>query len=262
MQASTWSIERHATVGSTMDVAKERARAGAPHGTVIVADEMTGGRGTHGRPWVAPKGGLYLSLVLRGLGDPHLLTLALGNAVADTLEVAGIDPRLKWVNDVLVGGQVHNAASGSQGRSGKTGEPARKIAGILVEAESTGSSIDFLVVGIGVNVNGTAAKMPGLERTATTLEDELHCDSCIPDLEALLLDAVGRWVGKVRDGQHGEIVAAFRSRDALQGKRVRVTDGKTVAEGTAEGIDDRGRLLVQTATGTKAMASGSVQVLG
>lgn len=254
MQASTWTIERHPKVGSTMDVAKERARAGAPHGTVVVADEMTGGRGTQGRPWAAPKGGLYLSIVLRGLRDPHLLTLALGNAVAETLEVAGVDPRLKWVNDVHVGGQdVGGKGDGGIGR---------KIAGILVEAESTGSTIDFLVVGIGVNVNGHASDLPGLEKTATTLEDQLRCDSCIPDLEALLLDAVDRWVGKVRDGQAAEIVAAFRSRDALHGKKVRVTDGKTVTAGVADGIGDEGQLRVKTATGMVALATGTVQVIG
>lgn len=248
MQPSTWTIERRATVGSTMDVAKELARKGAPHGTVLVADEMTGGRGTNGRPWVAPKGGLYLSLVLRGLDDPHLLTLALGNAVADTLEVAGVEPRQKWVNDVLVGG----AAGGPLGK---------KIAGILVEGESTGDRFDFLVVGIGVNVNGPASALAGLGQTATTLEDELHCDSCIPDLETLLLDAVDRWVGKVREGRSAEVLEAFRSRDALRGRKVRVTDGRQVTEGVADGIDDRGRLLVRAPSGIVALSGGTVQAL-
>src|SRR5687767_2126697 len=111
-----WAIERVASCPSTMDLARQKARAGAPEGTAIVAERMEAGRGTHGRAWHAPAGGLYLSFVLRGIHDPHLLTLALGNAVAEVLEVAGTDPRLKWVNDVLVDG--------------------RKIAGILVEGES------------------------------------------------------------------------------------------------------------------------------
>jgi BirA family biotin operon repressor/biotin-[acetyl-CoA-carboxylase] ligase len=242
MQASAWTIERLASVGSTMDAARERARAGAPDGTVVVAEEMTGGRGTHGRPWAAPKGGLYLSIVLRGIADPHLLTLALGNAVAESLEVAGIEPRLKWVNDVHAAG--------------------RKIAGILVEAESTGSRIDFLVAGIGVNVNGRGTDLPGLAATATTLEDQLGCDSCIPDLEALLLDAVGRWVARVRDGRGSEVLEAFRARDLLKGRRVRVADGKGVVEGVADGVDDRGRLLVRGPAGTTALSTGTVQVLG
>lgn len=247
MQPSPWTIERHETVGSTMDVAKERARAGAPDGLVVVADEMTGGRGSHGRPWVAPKGGLYLSIVLRDLKDPHLLTLALGNAVADALEVAGIDPRLKWVND------VHVADRDGPGLG-------RKVAGILVEGESTGDAIDFLVAGIGVNVNGPASRLTGVESIATTVEDQLGCDSCIPDLEALLLDSVGRWVGRVRDGREAEIVASFRARDAIRGLRVRVEDGQ-VTEGVAEGIDEAGHLLVRAEGQVRALATGTVQVL-
>lgn len=249
MQPSPWAIERHAKVGSTMDVAKDRARGGAPAGTVVVAEEMTGGRGSHGRPWVAPPGGLYLSIVLRGVRDPHLLTLALGNAVADTLEVAGVEPRLKWVNDVVLPDPAKPQALG------------RKVAGILVEGESTGAALDFLVAGIGVNVNGKAASLQGLEATATTLEDELRCDSCIPDLETLLLADVARWLQRLQDGAGQEVVAAFRGRDVLVGRRVRVADAGRVVEGVAQGIDDRGHLVVATATGQVALATGTTQVL-
>lgn len=234
-----WTIERHASVSSTMDLARERARAGAPDGTVVVADEMTAGRGTHGRPWHAPAGGLYLSLIVRDLADPHLLTLALGNAVADALEVAGVEPRLKWVNDVWVEG--------------------KKIAGILVEGESTGDRLDFLVAGIGINVNGHAADLPAnIRAAATTLEDQLHCDSCIPDLESLLLKDIERWLGAVRGGQDGEIIAAFAARDALRGKQIHVDDGGDGIDGVAEGIDPQGRLLVRGTRGVTAVMTGRV----
>lgn len=225
-----------------MDLARSRARDGAPDGTVIVADEMTAGRGTGGRPWAAPKGGLYLSIVLRDLPDPHLLTLALGNAVAETLEVAGVDAQLKWVNDVLVQG--------------------RKIAGILVEGESTGARLDFLVAGIGINVNGHRdALPPALRVLATTLEDELGCDSCIPDLETLLLQSIERWVTKVREGRGADIVAAFRARDALQGRAVVVSDGGKQWTGTAQGIDDRGHLRLRLADGAeRVFQSGGAQL--
>ncbi|MFO1535569.1 MAG: biotin--[acetyl-CoA-carboxylase] ligase [Thermoplasmatota archaeon] len=236
--SGAWTVERVGSVPSTMDIAKEKARAGAPDRWAVVAEEMTAGRGSHDRRWHAPPGGLYLSFVLRDLPDPHLATLALGNAVADTLEVAGAEPRLKWVNDVWVDG--------------------RKVAGILVEAESTGSKLDFLVAGIGVNVNGPAARFPTpLDQQAATLEDILGCDSCIPDLETLLLHNVDKWVAKLKDRQDGEVLEAFRARDALKGKTVRVGD----LEGTAAGIDGQGRLLVQTAKGQKAVQSGTVTLL-
>ncbi|MEK6975779.1 MAG: biotin--[acetyl-CoA-carboxylase] ligase [Candidatus Thermoplasmatota archaeon] len=242
MQQSPWTIERLATATSTMDVARGKARAGAPDGTVVVAEEMTAGRGTHGNAWHAPKGGLYVSIVLRDLADPHLLTLALGNAVCDALEVAGVEPRLKWVNDVFLG--------------------ERKVAGILVEAESTGAQVDFLVAGIGVNVNGTTKDFPAdLRATATTLEAELGCESCVPDLEALLLQSVGRWVAKVRSGHGAEVLAAFRSRDALLGRSVILADGAMQMRGMAEGIDDRGHLQVRGPDGGRqSFATGSVRL--
>ncbi|HEX2065592.1 MAG TPA: biotin--[acetyl-CoA-carboxylase] ligase [Candidatus Thermoplasmatota archaeon] len=242
MSAQGWTVERAATVPSTMDVARQRARAGAPDRWAIVAEEMSAGRGTHGRSWHAPKGGLYLSFILRGLPDVRLVSLALGNAVADTLEVAGVEPRLKWVNDVLVEG--------------------RKIAGILVEGESTGSQVDFLVAGIGINANGHAAGFPPpLDRHATTLEDALGCDACLPDLETLLLQAIDRWLGKLRDGEARQVVEAFRARDALKGRTVRVAWGDGALEGTATGIDGQGRLLVSTGEGETPLQAGTVTLL-
>lgn len=244
-----WTVERMASVPSTMDVARAKARDGAPDGTVIVAEEMTSGRGTHGRSWCAPKGGLYLSMVLREVADPHLLTLALGNAVCETLEVAGLDPRLKWVNDVLV-----------PDPTGKT--LGKKVAGILVEGESTGSRLDFLVAGIGVNVNGTAGLFPAdLQPIATTVEQELSCESCIPDLETLLLESVESWVRRVREGRDAEILDAFRARDALAGKPVVLVDGATQMAGTAAGLDGKGRLLVRGPDGrTHPFATGTVRL--
>jgi BirA family biotin operon repressor/biotin-[acetyl-CoA-carboxylase] ligase len=241
LTTSPWTVERLATCTSTMDEARKRARAGAPDGFVVVAEEQTAGRGQRGHTWYAPKGGLYLSFVVRGLSDIRLLTIALGNAVADALEVAGVEPRLKWVNDVLVDG--------------------RKVAGVLVEGEWTGPKLDFMVVGIGVNVNGAATAFPGgLRATAITLEESLHCESCIPDLESLLLQKVDAWLDLLRKGDNARIAAAFRQRDALQGQRVSVANGHAV-EGTADGIDDLGRLRVLTAGGPRLFDQGPVRVL-
>jgi BirA family biotin operon repressor/biotin-[acetyl-CoA-carboxylase] ligase len=239
----TWTITRVASAASTMDIAKQQARGGAPDRWAVVAEEMTKGRGTQGRPWHAPRGGLYLSFVLRGLPDPTLVSLALGNAVADVLEISGADPRLKWVNDVWVDG--------------------RKIAGILVEGESTGSHVDFLVAGVGINVNGHANSFPApLDKEATTLEDVLGCDSCVPDLEAVLLHSIDKWLGKLADGEGAQVVAAFRARDAIEGKRVRVGSATHSVEGVAAGIDDHGRLMVRTTAGrTEALHAGTVSVL-
>lgn len=237
-----WHVERMDECASTMDEALARARDGAPDGTVVVAKRMTAGRGQHGHHWYSPEGGLYLSMVLRDVQDPRFLTLALGNAVADVLEVAGVDPGVKWVNDVLVGD--------------------RKIAGVLAEAESIGDRIDFIVAGIGVNVNGKRAELPAdLRGLATTLEEELGVDQCIPDLESFLLEAAAGWIDKVRRGDTDAVLETWRRRDALAGRRVRVTESGEDVAGTAEGVDDAGHLVVAAPDGTHTVAQGSVLLL-
>lgn len=237
----SWSVERVASTASTMDDARAKARAGAPDRWAIVADEQTAARGTHGRAWAAPKGGLYASFILRSVPSPHLVTLALGNAVADVLEVAGVEPRLKWVNDVLVGD--------------------RKVAGILVEGESTGPRLDFLVCGIGINVNGTTDALPrDLRARATTLESELGCDSCLPDLETFLWQAIDKWLATLAQAP-GEVVAAFRARDALKDRPVRVDSGAESFEGIASGIDDAGHLVLASGSRTRSFAAGTVTLL-
>ena len=225
-----------------MDDARKAARAGATEGWAVVAEAMTKGRGTLDHAWHAPVGGLYTSFILREPGDVRLLTLALGVAVCDVLEVAGVDAQLKWVNDVYVGG--------------------RKVAGILVESEATGSRIDFLVCGIGINVNGKRASFPKpLAETATTVEEELACEQCIPDLETLLWERVAARVEQLRIGEGASVLAAFAQRDFLQGKRVRVDQGGEVAQGIASGLDGQGRLRLQHGTELVLVSGGSVTML-
>jgi len=122
---------------STNDQAAAWARAGAPHGAVVVADAQHQGRGRQGRAWHSPAGqSLYLSVVLRPplpVREQPPLTLAVGIAVAETVALAGVTPTLKWPNDVLCGG--------------------RKLAGILTEMASQGGRSDHVIVGIGVNLN-------------------------------------------------------------------------------------------------------------
>lgn len=237
----SWSVQHVPSTASTMDDARRMAREGAPDRWAIVADEQTAARGTHGRAWAAPKGGLYASFILRSVPSPHLVTLALGNAVADVLEVAGVEPRLKWVNDVLVG--------------------PRKVAGILVEGESTGPRLEFLVCGIGINVNGTADLLPAEVRgRATTLEAELGCDSCLPDLETFLWQAIDKWLATLAQAP-GEVVAAFRARDGLKDRRVRIESGAETFEGIAAGIDDAGHLILAANSRTHTFAAGSVTLL-
>lgn len=226
-------IHRFDTLESTQDEARKLAREGAEDATVVVAKTMTGGRGQHDRSWHAPEGGWYASIIVRDL-DPRFLTLSLGNAVANLLEIAGADPKLKWVNDVWI--------------------DEKKVAGILVEGESTGDQIDFLIAGIGINFNGSASDFPEpLSTTSITLEDVLGVDTCIEDTEAYILEEIQAAIQKARAGENLEILNAFRARDALAGRTVKVGD----VEGVAERIDENGCLVI---SGTPVDA-GTVQLL-
>jgi BirA family transcriptional regulator, biotin operon repressor / biotin---[acetyl-CoA-carboxylase] ligase len=209
---------------STNERARGLAAAGAPHGALITAAEQTAGRGRQGRTWTAPPGrALLASLVLRP-DNAALVPLAAGVAVAETV---GAGARIKWPNDVLVEG--------------------RKVAGILVEGRPQEG---WAVLGIGLNVAIRPDDFPPeLRDTAGTLGREPA------DLEptlAALLGHLDRWLAA---GQE-EVIAAWRTRDALEGQPIAWNDGS----GKAVGIDDAGRLLVGTSSGTVALDAGEVHL--
>lgn len=147
-----WIIERHTTVGSTMDAADERARRGAPAGVVVVAGEQTEGRGQRGRRWDAPAGSsLLMTVICRPSCDPERLPKVpevVGQRVIDAIErLTGLRPVLKEPNDVLMNG--------------------RKLAGVLCQSAIEGERVQYVLIGIGINGNIAREDLP-LE-TATSL---------------------------------------------------------------------------------------------
>jgi BirA family transcriptional regulator, biotin operon repressor / biotin---[acetyl-CoA-carboxylase] ligase len=210
-------------VDSTNTRARALAATGAPHGTLVTATEQTAGRGRQGRTWMAPPGrALLASVVLRD--PPALLTLATGLAVAD---VAGPRARLKWPNDVLVAGE--------------------KLAGVLVEARPQDG---WAVVGIGINVAVRPDDLPaGLRGRAATLGRE---PADVESVLGQLLAALERWTA----APAADVLAAWPARDALAGREVAWSDGR----GRVVGLDDQGRLLVETAGGRVSLAAGEVHL--
>ncbi len=211
-------------VDSTNERARELARRGAPHGTVVTAAEQTAGRGRQGRAWTAPPGRAVLcSVVVRD--PPRLLPLAAGVAVA---EVAGPEAMLKWPNDVLLEG--------------------RKVAGILVEGRPQEG---WAVVGIGVNVAVREDDFPAeLQGVAGTLG--LGAPEVEPFLERLL-EALARWIAAPAE----RVLDAVRARDALHGRPVRWSGG----QGEAGGVDEDGRLIVLGEQGQVALDAGEVHLV-
>ena len=220
---------------STNERAKELADAGAPHGTLVTADEQEAGRGRQGRAWTAPPGSAVLmSLILRDLDERHaLLPLAAAVAVCEACEAAAPAsgapaPRIKWPNDVWI--------------------DRRKVAGILIEGRPQEG---WAVLGIGLNVT-TDSFPPELAEIATSLRLAGN-DTTPAAVLAALLTALDGWIGAPPE----PVLAAWRSRDALRGEPVRWSGG----EGVAAGIDDSGALLVQTDDGPVTLDAGEVHLL-
>jgi BirA family biotin operon repressor/biotin-[acetyl-CoA-carboxylase] ligase len=208
---------------STNERARALAAAGAPHGTLVTAGEQSAGRGRQGRSWSAPAGSAVLmSLVLRDVRE----TLPLAAAVA-VCEALPVDAQIKWPNDVWLDG--------------------RKVAGILVEGRPQES---WAVLGIGLNVT-TEEFPPGLEATSLRLAG---CAISVDQALDALLAALERWLERPR----GEVLAAWRQRDALAGRVVRWSDGSS--EGTAAGVDETGALIVDTANGRVTLDAGEVHL--
>ncbi len=233
----------HDATTSTNDVARRLGASGAAAGTVVLAEEQTGGRGRQGRRWAAPRGrSLTLSVLVRDepAGAP-LLPLASALAVCEACElIAAVQCLIKWPNDVLVDG--------------------RKIAGILIEARPQER---WAVVGIGLNVDTDEHELePELRVTAGSLR--IATGSTIDRERVLeaLLDALSHWIGPGAAHSGDRVVAAYAARDALRGRRIAWSAGDRQLEGEAAGIDEAGNLVVFLDGGERVLLDAGEVHLG
>lgn len=225
-----------------MDDASAAARAGAPDGYVVVADQQTRGRGAHGRAWASPPGSdLYLSIVARPqieASSTALVTLATGLGVRDAAAAWLPDRRVavKWPNDIWIG--------------------RRKCAGILVESRMVGSRIEAVIIGVGLNVNRT--KWPAeLQDIATSLRTARGEDAPLDRAEVLaaLLENVERWVNRLATDGAPALVNALRPNLSLVGERVRWDEGR----GVFDGIDERGAARIRTDAGIVTLHAARIE---
>ena len=232
------------SVDSTNDVAQSLARDGAPDGTVVAAEEQTGGRGRLGRRWHSPKDlGLWFSLVLRpdlDAGQSACLSLVAAASVASALRTGcGIKASVRWPNDVVCG--------------------SRKICGILTEGGLAGGRPDFIVIGFGINVHQQVADFPAdLRASATSVA--IECG--LPTRRARLLAEVivafrGRYETFISDG-FGPARKELLGLSPLIGKLTRVATGRRVLDGTAVDIDETGALILRTESGHVRIFAGDV----
>jgi BirA family biotin operon repressor/biotin-[acetyl-CoA-carboxylase] ligase len=234
---------------STNEVAFRLALNGAEEGEVVLAESQTKGKGRMGRQWESPAGlNIYLSIILRPRIVPSktpLITLMTAVACAEAVdEVTGLTPAIKWPNDLLI--------------------EEKKLGGILTEADMELDRINFVVVGIGINVNMARAVFPpSIKDTATSLQEALGREISRIALTQAILRRLEQWYKRLGQGRGEEIRRRWKELALIKGKAIEVTSLGEVVRGTALDIDEDGALLVQTDNTTiKRVVAGDVTLRG
>jgi len=216
-------IHYYDEVSSTMDVARDLARSGCPHFSVVVSEKQKNGRGRLKRPWLSSKGGLYFTVVLRPQIPPvlsPLLNFSAAVALVQTLnERFRLNAQVKWPNDILIS--------------------ERKIAGILSEMEAEGDLVNYVNIGIGINVNNDPAKK---EPNATSLKKEL---SQSVSRQRLLSEFLKRFEEKSQAESLTGIITEWKPYAATLNRSVRVVTHNDIFEGIAVDVDDSGALIIK-----------------
>jgi BirA family transcriptional regulator, biotin operon repressor / biotin---[acetyl-CoA-carboxylase] ligase len=232
-----FSVEVLPEIDSTNTELMRRARAGRTEPTLLVAEQQTAGRGRLGRPWHSgAAGGTQVPSLTFSIGlllQPQVwdgLSLVVGLSVAGSLHS---DIQLKWPNDLWL--------------------QDRKLAGILIETVAVGAQ-RYAVLGIGINIAPRAAE--GLSTPPACLQELWPQASAAQALERVAAPLLGDVLQFEREG-FAPFAARFAARDALQGRAVYLSDG---VQGTAEGVDASGALLLRTASGTQRVSSSEVSV--
>ncbi len=223
-------------VDSTNATAARLAAQGAPHGTVVVADCQTGGRGRRGRHWFSPMGGLWVSVLLRRpipLHHASELTLLSSVAIRRALMAeTGLDIHIKWPNDLLYKG--------------------KKVCGILAEIRAEGENLATTVLGMGINTNLSVVEFPAdLSLTATSLSAALSQPISHPQILAQVLSHLDPWVEQLASGQRvfPQVAAEWRQSCSTLGRPVRVNTPSGLVTGDALAVDEEGILYVRTLAG-------------
>jgi BirA family biotin operon repressor/biotin-[acetyl-CoA-carboxylase] ligase len=232
-------------IGSTNTAAMAAAADGAPEGSIFLAEEQTAGRGRGANSWQSPRStGIYCTVVLRpALPPSEVLVLSLAAGLAVHVAIQQVDsrvtPDLKWPNDVLIDG--------------------KKVCGILTEMNAEATRVRYIVVGVGINVN--QASFPK-DLPATSLRLATGSEWSRLELAAALLKSLDREYRQLLEAPDARdsILRRFAEHSSwVQGRQVRIEEEDSTFEGTTAGLDPRGFLQVQTASGKRTVLSGTVR---
>ncbi|AUB56923.1 MULTISPECIES: biotin--[acetyl-CoA-carboxylase] ligase [Methanobacterium] len=228
-------IYHYSEVDSTNNVAKELAEKGAVEGTIVIAESQRRGKGRRGKKWLSPSGGVWMTIILRPdipTSQAPLLTLLTGVAVAETLtHECGLDVGIKWPNDILIGD--------------------KKVCGILTEAIARKGGLDYVVVGIGIDLNVDVDEFPpDLRKGATSLKNELEKEIPGEKLVQNFLLNFENLYQNFKEGQLSEILNQWRSLSTTIGSTVEVKKRGGTIRGEAVGITRDGILILEMDDGS------------
>lgn len=237
------------TIDSTNTRARELAKQGAPHGTVLIADHQTGGRGRRGRSFHSPAGvGVYMSVILRPNCTPQEimhLTCAAAVAMCDAVEhTCGVRPGIKWTNDLVCG--------------------KKKIAGVLTELGfDSHANVDFAVIGIGINCCQKEQDFPeDIRNIAGSLATVTGNEINRAKVAAAMVDALYRLDQELLTCK-AHILDRYRKDCITLGQEISLVRGEEIRHGTALDIDSDGALIIRFRNGsTDTVNSGEVSVRG
>ena len=215
-------------VNSTMDVARNMAKDDCPHFTVIIAESQTKGRGRLKRKWISEQGGLYFTIVLRPdmpISLVHMVNFCASLSLAKILQNHfSLNAKVKWPNDVLV--------------------DDKKISGLLSEMEADDNEINFVNIGIGINVNND----PALEESnATSVKKLLGKDFLRKTILSLFLD---EFENSLSLSSVNKIMSQWKKYTMTLGKEVRIVTSRETTEGTAIDVDESGALILKLEDGS------------
>jgi len=228
---------------STNVRARELARQGGVHGQVVLARRQSSGRGRLQREWESPRGGLWMSVILRpnlSLADASKITLAASVAIVDAFEeLFSLRIGIKWPNDLIFNGL--------------------KIAGILGEVVGEWNTVQTLILGIGINVNFPREQLSPL-LNATTLFEILKKDVDLNILAVTILKHLEKQVISLEEEAFEELKLCWLERAVGLGEEVKILRGEQVTQGIFKGITIDGALLLETEDGEKSFSAGEVQL--
>lgn len=234
-------------VTSTNDIAYSMAIEGAREGTTIVADSQEKGRGRLGRKWESPPGvNLYMSVILRPPIPPfkaHQVVFVSAVALAEAMrKVCDLKPQIKWPNDLLIDG--------------------KKVAGILTEMNAEPDRVNFIILGIGVNINMKKGMFPeGLMNIATSLREETGRVIDRARFAAILIYELERHYHLLLKKGFVPILKRWKEHSVLEGREVEVVHLSGTLRGVVLGVDSNGALLVRYKGGIEKILSGDVTIL-